>query len=729
MKLNYLEELKNQYYNELINKRKIFNQEKKRDEVKGNTTVFDDQISKLKGNLQEISNIINIKLNAANKEMKEFNKEKVKYNKIATKYRKYVDTLIYGSSNKSSKKTKKSFSYKMNLIINIKQSADVSDETSKEYKNYKKCQEKYDRAIETYTSIKSRIGENLYKGETLNNDIAFINAFITRAGKDHEKNIIKFQDNWETETDKFYKELSKLVPEKSIDSITGANDSINSINYKSGIEKVEKKLNRIYDIFNQVNETVLQINVVRVLEHVKKFILGVKETHTGIMKDLKLMKKDFLNLKSASILKSMCNHIVRAHLQNTKLLVCVKYYFDNIETEEAIKLFTTTNIYKNSDYQKRLGLLDGLGTSTPNQNVFGKQATVASQAGPILKNPNIPTIVGGGERENTIMKGGDIDNILLKDKQFKNNKKELENLIKNINSDFINQNNNIKTVLTEFNNITNEVKTFTSNLSNNTYEEDYDKIIKINKELEDISSKIEESKEKKESETKLKTKVEADISKLEAEIKTLSSDKKKEKEKEKEKKEKEKEKTKKQKQIKEIETSIQNDELQKNIKTKEKEQQIEAIAKKLLNDNNDTIFNESEFNEAKQKELMEKYNEIFEKLLNEKKKYYLQTLYIYKIFEDINDINDEELKSKITENQNKFDYSSVYLLYNDIFDDIKNKMNKEENFENNKNIIKENIENRLKKIKQIYFNVNNENDKMNDALIFFNEMIKVDNFE
>ena len=81
---------------------------------------------------------------------------------------------------------------------------------------------------------------------------------------------------------------------------------------------------------------------------------GIKNTQSGIVKDLRLLKEEFLNLKGASVLKSMSNHIVRAHLQNTKLLICIKYYFDNIDSEEAIKLFTTTNISKYSDYNKRI---------------------------------------------------------------------------------------------------------------------------------------------------------------------------------------------------------------------------------------------------------------------------------------------------------------------------------------------------------------------------------------
>jgi len=432
MKKSYLKVLKEQYYNELINKRKIFNQEKKRDEIKGDkikgdTTVFDDQIKDLQGNLQEIKNVIEIKLGESKGKMSAFNKKKKKYDKVSKNYRNFVDKLMYGSKKNSSKIDKKSFSYKINKIIDIKQTAEVASEGSEERKKYKKCQKKYDKAIKIYTDIKARIGENLFKGGTLNNDILFINAFITKSGKQHEDNITEFQSDWETETDKFYDELIKLVPEQTLDSIK-TNTSIKSLDYKKEVEKIESQIINIYDIFNQVNESVLQINVVRVLEHVKKFMSGVKDTQGGIVKDLKLLKEEFLNLKGAPVLKSMSNHIVRAHLQNTKLLVCVKYYFDNIESEEAIKLFTTTNISKYSDFNKRVPLSKGLGISTAEQNVFQQPVirVPASGSGSILNNLGTSSIVGGGDG---FMKGGGTADILRKHKQFESNKTALENLI------------------------------------------------------------------------------------------------------------------------------------------------------------------------------------------------------------------------------------------------------------------------------------------------------------
>lgn len=430
MKKSYLKVLKEQYYNELINKRKIFNQEKKRDEIKGDkikgdTTVFDEQIKDLQGNLQEIKNVIEIKLGESKGKMSAFNKKKKKYDKVSKNYRNFVDKLMYGSKKNSSKIDKKSFSYKINKIIDIKQTAEVASEGSEERKKYKKCQKKYDKSIEIYTDIKARIGENLFKGGTLNNDILFINAFITKSGKQHEDNITEFQSDWETETHKFYDELIKLVPEQTLDSIK-TNTSIKSLDYKKEVEKIESQIINIYDIFNQVNESVLQINVVRVLEHVKKFMSGVKDTQGGIVKDLKLLKEEFLNLKGAPVLKSMSNHIVRAHLQNTKLLVCVKYYFDNIESEEAIKLFTTTNISKYSDFNKRVPLSKGLGISTAEQNVFQQPVIRAPASGPILNNLGTSSIVGGGDG---FMKGGGTADILRKHKQFESNKTALENLI------------------------------------------------------------------------------------------------------------------------------------------------------------------------------------------------------------------------------------------------------------------------------------------------------------
>jgi hypothetical protein len=432
MKKSYLKVLKEQYYNELINKRKIFNQEKKRDEIKGDeikgdATVFNDEIEKLKGNLQEIKNIIEIKLGESKGKMSTFNKKKKKYDKVSKNYRKFVDKLMYGSKKNSSKIDKKSFSYKINKIIDIKQTAEVASEGSEERKKYKKCQKKYDKSIEIYTDIKARIGENLFKGGTLNNDILFINAFITKSGKQHEKNITEFQDNWEKETEKFYSELIKLVPEQTLDSIK-TNKSIESLDYKKDVENIESQIINIYDIFNQVNESVLQINVVRVLEHVKKFMSGVKDTQGGIVKDLKLMKEEFLNLKGAPVLKSMSNHIVRAHLQNTKLLVCVKYYFENIESEEAIKLFTTTNVSIYSDFNKRVGLSQNLGVSAVEQNVFQQKVITPPASGPIFNNLGTSSIAGGGSGDG-FMKGGGTADILLKHRQFESSKTALENLI------------------------------------------------------------------------------------------------------------------------------------------------------------------------------------------------------------------------------------------------------------------------------------------------------------
>jgi len=430
MKTSYLKVLKKQYYNELIYKRRLFNQKKKRDEVKGDgdTAVFDQLIEDLEANLHEIANIIDIKLDESKLKMAEFNKKKKKYDRASKNYRQFVDKLMYGSKKISLEIDKKSFSYKINKIIDIKQTAEVTSEGSDEKKKYNKCKKKYDKAIEIYTDMKARIGANLFKAGTLNNDILFINAFITKSGKDHERNILKFRNEWEKETDNFYFALIKLVPEQSVESITttDTNRTVKGLDYKKDVEEIESQIINIYDTFNQVNESVLQINVVRILEFVKNFMSGIKNTQGSIVKDLRLLKEEFLNLKGASVLKSMSNHIVRAHLQNTKLLICIKYYFDNIDSEEAIKLFTTTNISKYSDFNKRIGLSQGLGISTVEQNVFQQPVIKAPASGPILSNITTPASVGNI----SYMKGGGIvDDILKQHKKFEINKETLDNLI------------------------------------------------------------------------------------------------------------------------------------------------------------------------------------------------------------------------------------------------------------------------------------------------------------
>ena len=63
-----------------------------------------------------------------------------------------------------------------------------------------------------------------------------------------------------------------------------------NVMHKKDVEEIESQIINIYDTFNQVNESVLQINVVRILEFVKNFMSGIKNTQGGIVKDLGLIK-------------------------------------------------------------------------------------------------------------------------------------------------------------------------------------------------------------------------------------------------------------------------------------------------------------------------------------------------------------------------------------------------------------------------------------------------------
>jgi len=428
MKKSYLKVLKEQYYTLLINKRKKFNQEKKRDEVKGDKTLFDNQIKILDGNIQDSNNKIKIKLKEATKKMKKYKKIKKKYDSVSKNYMKFVDKLMYGSKKGKAEPDKKSFNYKMNQILNIIESAESTSEGSEDRKKYNKCKKKYDKAKSIYTDIKSKIGANIFTGDTLNNDIVFIDAFITKSGLKHTNDISKFKNEWEGETNKFYNEIIKLVPEQSVDSIK-TNTSIKSLDYKKDVERIEGDIINVYNIFYQVNESTLNINVVRVLEHIKQFMNGIKETQGGIVKDLRKLKEGFLNLQNTSILKLMSNYIIRAHLQNTKLLICIKYYFENISNQNAVELFTKTSTYSNTDPNKRIGLAEGLGVGKSDQNVFEQQVSKAPAAPIPIEKTNLTSSVSGG-----IMRGGGkLQNILDKDRKFKFNKQQLEHIMKSTN--------------------------------------------------------------------------------------------------------------------------------------------------------------------------------------------------------------------------------------------------------------------------------------------------------
>ena len=428
MKKSYLKVLKEQYYTLLINKRKKFNQEKKRDEVKGDKTLFDNQIKILDGNIQDSNNKIKIKLKEATKKMKKYKKIKKKYDSVSKTYMKFVDKLMYGSKKGKAEPDKKSFNYKMNQILNIIESAESTSEGSEDRKKYNKCKKKYDKAKSIYTDIKSKIGANIFTGDTLNNDIVFIDAFITKSGLKHTNDISKFKNEWEGETTKFYNEIIKLVPEQSVDSIK-TNTTIKSLDYKKDVERIEGDIINVYNIFYQVNESTLNINVVRVLEHIKQFMNGIKETQGGIVKDLRKLKEGFLNLQNTSILKLMSNYIIRAHLQNTKLLICIKYYFENISNQNAVELFTKTSTYSNTDPNKRIGLAEGLGVGKSDQNVFEQQVSKAPAAPIPIEKTNLTSSVSGG-----IMRGGGkLQNILEKDRKFKFNKQQLEHIMKSTN--------------------------------------------------------------------------------------------------------------------------------------------------------------------------------------------------------------------------------------------------------------------------------------------------------
>ena len=428
MKKSYLKVLKEQYYTLLINKRKKFNQEKKRDEVKGDKTLFDNQIKILDGNIHDSNNKIKIKLKEATKKMKKYKKIKKKYDAASKTYMKFVDKLMYGSKKGKAEPDKKSFNYKMNQILNIIESAESTSEGSEDRKKYNKCKKKYDKAKSIYTDIKSKIGANIFTGDTLNNDIVFIDAFITKSGLKHTNDISKFKNEWEGETTKFYNEIIKLVPEQSVDSIK-TNTSIKSLDYKKDVERIEGDIINVYNIFYQVNESTLNINVVRVLEHIKQFMNGIKETQGGIVKDLRKLKEGFLNLQNTSILKLMSNYIIRAHLQNTKLLICIKYYFENISNQNAVELFTKTSTYSNTDPNKRIGLAEGLGVGKSDQNVFEQQVSKAPAAPIPIEKTNLTSNVSGG-----IMRGGGkLQNILEKDRKFKFNKQQLEHIMKSTN--------------------------------------------------------------------------------------------------------------------------------------------------------------------------------------------------------------------------------------------------------------------------------------------------------
>lgn len=789
MKKSYLKVLKEQYYNELINKRKLFNQKKKRDEIKGDeikgdATVFNDEIEKLKGNLQEIKNVIEIKLGESKDKMSAFNKKKKKYNKASKNYRNFVDKLMYGSKKNSSEIDKKSFSYKINKIIDIKQTAEVASEGSEERKKYKKCQKKYDKSIEIYTDIKARIGENLFKGGTLNNDILFINAFITKSGKQHEDNIKDFRDNWEKETDKFYDELIKLVPEQTLDSIK-TNTSIKSLDYKKEVEKIESQIINIYDIFNQVNESVLQINVVRVLEHVKKFMSGVKDTQGGIVKDLKLLKEEFLNLKGAPVLKSMSNHIVRAHLQNTKLLVCVKYYFDNIESEEAIKLFTTTNISKYSDFNKRVRLSEGLGISTAEQNVFGQKviSTPASGSGSILNNLGTSSIVGGGSGD-VFMKGGDTADILGKHKQFESNKTALENLIETTviqprdgdsDSNFLLrkiQNANEEKITKE-----NKIKSYNNRFLENieeiqNYKKKNGEFIKINNDIEPISNDLKAKKftyDKKQSELTLantffsqKTRAVSDAN---TEVRSAITDvtttnvtlanaigavaravaranvtaaKEILKKKEEKQKDAKKEKTDAEKNVKKLKEDLIPIKIEfdavyseySNLYEKREDiiKTIEEYKRKI-----DSIMTDLPKKIEEEKEKEEEYNQLNQDYLTLKKKYYLKLLYYLTICEKIKSKDAETFEGKKNKAISDFKKSSLYVIYHDIFDSeefsLKDNNIFNKDFIKKLKLIKTTTE-KFDEIKKIFLDnkkiKDGDNDKIEKALEYFKKMLEAD---
>tara|TARA_B110001469_G_C9639613_1_gene321393 strand:+ start:1135 stop:2934 length:1800 start_codon:yes stop_codon:yes gene_type:complete len=420
MKNNYLINIKKQYNTILINKRKKFNQEIKRDEFQGSKSSFDNQIRILNININDSESKVDIKLDKVRSKMRKYNKLKKQYEKVSKVYMKYTEKLMYGINKGKMEPDKKSFNYKINQILNIIESAESTSENSEESKEYKKCKRTYDSTKAIYTDIKSKIGENIFLGDSLVNDIGFIDSFISKSGLKHSKNMETFRNKWEDETKKFYNEIKKLVPEQTLERIK-TNNPIKGLDYKSKIEEIEVSITEIYNIFYQTNESVLNINVVRVLDHIKQFIEGIKNTQIGIGKDLRKLKEGFLNLQDTAILKLYSNYIIRAHLQNTKLLVCIKYYFENITNQKAIDLFSTTNTYDTADPTKRARLEQNLGMNKLEQNVQ-EQRVFTQPAVPIST-----TMSAGGIMEN-------VDNILKSESNFIKYKTDFENLIsKNLN--------------------------------------------------------------------------------------------------------------------------------------------------------------------------------------------------------------------------------------------------------------------------------------------------------
>jgi hypothetical protein len=413
LKENYLKEMKQYHFMELIQKREKFNNEQLELEATEQVTKqpYINNINKCDRNIDELNSILEQKRGKVKKEFESFNKKKKKYDKESTTYNKFLDKITYGkgaSTKKGQKKTvhKGSFAYKMNTIIDIKKNAEITTGENKDKKKYNKCKSKYDKAILIHKEIKELSGKNMSKIDKINIEIVFIEDFIKKDKKKHDSNLSKFTTNWVKNTTAFYKDLILLVPEPKISDINGTIKGPDSLNFIQDVKAIQSLIVRINDILSQADNIPIIINMLRELKHVLDFIEGVKKTQEGIIKDLKTLKVDFLNRVSAAFLKSQISKILTAHLQNTRLLLSIHFYFDNIDKTKAIKLFTETDTYLETDTTKRQVLAEQTGYDPPSQNVY------AQKSNPLT----LPYMKGGAINFETLLNTN--DNPLIQSKMF-----------------------------------------------------------------------------------------------------------------------------------------------------------------------------------------------------------------------------------------------------------------------------------------------------------------------